>query len=91
MEVIEFLPPRRFSLRIADPKLPFGGTWTYELRTADGGTLVTITENGEIGNPVMRFLSRFVFGQTSTMEGYLRALGRKYGETVTPTPGVAAS
>ncbi len=90
MEVVEFLPPRRFTLRIADPKLPFGGAWTYEI-AAPGGTLVTITENGEIGNPVMRFLSRFVFGQTSTMDGYLRSLGKKHGETVTPGPGVPAS
>ncbi len=25
--------PRRLVTRIADPKLPFGGTWTYELQT----------------------------------------------------------
>ena len=90
MEVTELVPPRRFSLRIADPKLPFGGAWTYELAASEGATLVTITENGEIGNPVMRFLSRFVFGQTSTMDGYLRALGTKFGEKVTPGPGVPA-
>lgn len=91
MEVTEFDPPRRFTLRIADPKLPFGGTWTYEVAGAPDGATVTITENGEIGNPVMRFLSRFVFGQTSTMDAYLRALGRKHGETVTPGAGVPAS
>lgn len=90
MEVTEFSPPHRFTMRIADPKLPFGGTWTYEVAHAADGAVVTITENGEIPNPVMRFLSRFVFGQTSTMDGYLRALGRKHGETVTPGPGTAA-
>ena len=91
MEVTEFSPPHRFTMRIADPKLPFGGTWTYEVAGGDGGATVTITENGEVGNLIMRFLSRFVFGQTSTMDGVLRALGRKHGETVTPAPGVAAS
>ena len=91
MEVTEFVPPRRFTTRIADPKLPFGGSWTYEIAATDGGSLVTITENGEIGNPVMRFLSRFVFGQTSTLDAYLRALGKKHGEPVTPGPGVPAS
>jgi uncharacterized protein YndB with AHSA1/START domain len=90
MEVTEMLPPTRFALRIADPRLPFGGTWTYQLEAAQGGTRVTITENGEVGNPLMRFLSRFVFGQTSTMDAYLEALGRKYGETVTPIAGVPA-
>jgi uncharacterized protein YndB with AHSA1/START domain len=90
MEVMEFVPPRRLVLRIADPKLPFAGTWTYEVAEAPDGTTVTITENGEIGNPAMRFLSRFVFGQTSTMDAYLKALGRRHGETVTPMAGVAA-
>lgn len=86
MELTEFSPPHRFTLRIADPKLPFGGTWTYEISDSGDGRSVTITENGEIGNPIMRFLSRFVFGQTSTMDAYLTALGKKHGETVTPGP-----
>jgi uncharacterized protein YndB with AHSA1/START domain len=88
MEVVEFSPPHRFTLKIADPKLPFGGTWAYDIAPGDGGTVVMITENGEVGPPIMRFLSRYVFGQTSTMDAYLKALGRKYGETVTPGPGV---
>ena len=91
MEVTEMVPPQRFTLRIADPKLPFGGTWTYQLDAAEGGTRVTITEKGAVRNPLMRFLSRFVFGQTSTMDAYLVALGRKFGETVTPVAGVPAS
>lgn len=91
MEVTEFSPPHRFTLRIADPKLPFGGSWTYEVAEEPDGATVTITENGEIGNPVMRFLSRFVFGQTSTVDAYLRALGRKHGETVTPAAAVAGA
>lgn len=90
MELIEFSPPHRFTLRIADPKLPFGGTWTYEVAGSGDGATVTITENGEVGNPIMRFLSRFVFGQTSTMDAYLSALGRKHGESVTPGPAAAA-
>jgi hypothetical protein len=91
MELIEFEPPRRFTTRIADPELPFGGTWTYEVVPTGAGATVTITERGEVGNPMMRFLSRFVFGQTSTIDAYLEALGRKHGETVTPGPGVAAN
>ena len=90
MEVTELVPPRRVTMRIADPKLPFGGSWTYEVASDGGGSVVTITENGEIGNPIMRFLSRFVFGQTSTMDRYLRALAFKYDEKVTPGPGVPA-
>lgn len=84
MEVIERTPPARQVVRIADPDQPFGGTWTYELAPDDGGTRVTITERGEIYNPIFRALARFVFGYTSTMEDYLRALGARLGESVTP-------
>ena len=30
-EAVESDPPRRLVTRIADPSLPFGGTWTYEI------------------------------------------------------------
>jgi uncharacterized protein YndB with AHSA1/START domain len=72
-------PPRRLVTRIADPKLPFGGTWTYELAPSPGGTVLTITENGEIYNPIFRALARFVFGYESTMAAYLEALKKKVG------------
>ena len=70
-------PPRLLVLRIADRDLPFGGTWTYAVEAVDGGSRLTITENGEIYNPVFRFMARFVFGYEATMEGYLAALGKR--------------
>ena len=88
--VVESVPGRRLVARIADPSLPFGGTWTYELVPADRGTRLTITERGEVYNPVFRFVSRFFLGYTSTMEGVLRALGTKHGETITPESAIAA-
>ncbi len=69
-------PPRRLVSRIADPSLPFGGSWTYELTPAGQGTRLVITENGEVYNPLFRFMSRFVFGHTATMDAYLRDLQR---------------
>ncbi len=60
--------------RIDDPEQPFGGTWTYVLVPDDGGTHLTITEDGEVYNPLFRFLSRFVMSQTATMEAYLANL-----------------
>jgi hypothetical protein len=78
--------PARLVGRIADPKLPFGGTWTYEIAPADGGSTVTITERGEIYNPVFRFLARYLFGYHATLENYLKALGKKFGEAVVPEP-----
>lgn len=82
MEVAETVPPARFVTRIADPDQPFGGTWTFELSPAGGGTDLTITERGEVYNPIFRFMSRFIFGYTSTMEGFLKNLGKKFGQEV---------
>ena len=80
LEIAESNPPRRMVSRIADPKLPFGGTWAYEIApTAEGATL-RITENGYVTNPLFRFLSRFVFGHAATMETYLKSLAKKFGE-----------
>ena len=73
-EAIERSAPTRFVTRIADPDLPFGGTWTWELRPDGTGTRVAITERGEVYNPVFRFMSRFVFSRTATMETVLRQL-----------------
>jgi polyketide cyclase/dehydrase/lipid transport protein len=72
-------PPRLVVMRIADPDLPFGGTWTYELTPTADGCQLTITENGEIYNPIFRFMARFVFGYESTMAGYLDAMIKKFG------------
>jgi hypothetical protein len=77
MEIVETTRPTRMVTRITDPDQPFGGTWTFELVPDEGGTRLTITERGEVYNVIFRALARFVFGHTSTMEGYLAALGRK--------------
>jgi hypothetical protein len=77
---VEETPPRRLVTRIADPTLPFGGTWTQEIVPDSNGCVVTITEAGEIYNPIFRFMSRFVLGYTGNMDGYLKALHAKFGE-----------
>jgi hypothetical protein len=81
-ERVEASPPQRLVNRIADPKLPFGGSWTHEISATDDGCVLTITEHGEVYNPVFRFMSRFVFGHTATLEKYLRMLGKQHGEEV---------
>ncbi|HUF26765.1 MAG TPA: SRPBCC family protein [Gemmatimonadaceae bacterium] len=91
MEEVERVPPRRWVGRIADPDLPFGGTWEYEIAASGDGSRVTITERGEVHNPVFRFMSRFVFGHTGTMDAFLRALGARFGGSSTPEPAAAAS
>ena len=83
-EVTEDAPPLRLVTTIvAPPGSAFGGTWTYELAAADGGTRVTVTEAGWIGNPVFRVMGH-LGGLHRTMDDYLTALGARFGEAVTP-------
>ena len=89
--IVESDAPRRLVARIADDNLPYGGSWTYELAPADSGTRLTITERGEVYNPIFRVVSRFILGYTGTMDGVLRALGAKHGETVVPASATAGT
>ncbi len=77
IEVTEAVPTQRLVTRIADEGLPFGGTWTYQLKPGAGSTGLTITERGEIYNPMFRFISRFVLGYTGTMEKYHEGLSKR--------------
>jgi hypothetical protein len=76
-EAVESSAPRRLVTRIADPKLPFGGTWTYELAPRESGCSLAIAEDGEVYNPLFRFVSRFIIGHTATIDAYLKALQEK--------------
>ncbi|HEX7285557.1 MAG TPA: SRPBCC family protein [Candidatus Angelobacter sp.] len=68
---------RRLTTRIADKNLPFGGTWTTEVESQGSGSKVTITEKGEVYNPVFRFVSRYIIGHTASIDAYLNALRAK--------------
>ena len=78
-EAIESVPPRRLVTRIADKNLPFGGTWTYEISPEGDDCTLTITEDGEVYNPIFRFVSRFIMGHTATIDQYFAALNTKLG------------
>jgi Polyketide cyclase / dehydrase and lipid transport len=80
METVEMTPPYRLVVRIADAKLPFGGIWIYEIQATRDGAALRIIENGWVSNPFFRFMSKFVMGQTSTINTYLRSLAKKFGE-----------
>jgi uncharacterized protein YndB with AHSA1/START domain len=76
--------PARYVTTIADPELPFGGSWTYVLEESGGSCRLTITEDGFIEPGFFRFLARFVFGYDATRDQYMRDLGAKFGEPVEP-------
>lgn len=71
-------PPRILVVRIADPDLPFGGTWTYEITPAAQGSRLQIAEDGEIYNPLFRFMARFIFGHEGTIRSYMSALEQRF-------------
>jgi len=75
-------PPTSIGRRVVGKNLPFFGSWTYSLALSADGTTVRITEDAEVYNPVFRFMSRFVIGQTSNMDTYLRSLGKATGQEV---------
>lgn len=82
--VTESAAPRRMVTAIDAPAdAAFGGTWTYELTPVDGGTRVTVTETGWIGNPLFRVMAH-LGGLHRSLDGYLVALGARFGERVTP-------
>jgi uncharacterized protein YndB with AHSA1/START domain len=80
LETVASHPPSKLVVRIADPKLPFGGTWTYEITALPAGSNLRIREDGEIYNPLFRFLARFFFGYTATVDTYLKSMSKKFGE-----------
>jgi uncharacterized protein YndB with AHSA1/START domain len=89
MIVDESRPPNRMVLRILDAGGPFGGTWTYVLREDGAGTVISITEDGFVNPALFRFMGRFIFGYTTTIDDVLKSLGKKFAETVEPTTGRA--
>jgi hypothetical protein len=81
-EAVERQAPSLLKTRIITANLPYSGTWTLNLNPMNGSTLLRITEEGEVYNPVFRFVSRFVIGQTRTIETYLRDLGAATGQQI---------
>ena len=79
-----FEPPRHLVARIADKDLPFGGSWDYAITPDSSGSRITITEHGEVYNPIFRVVTRFM-SQTATIDAYLSALAAKLGDSHTPS------
>lgn len=75
----EVVPHQRLVSRIADEGLPFGGTWTFEVRPVPEGAALRVTEDGQVYNPIFRFVSRFVVGHHRTLDRYLADLQARLG------------
>lgn len=71
---------RRLVVRVVGQSA-FGGQWTYQFSPQSHGTRVSITEDGEIYNPIFRLMSRFVLGYSATMRTYLTDLVKHFGQS----------
>ena len=83
-ELVEDVPGQKMVTRIRDTDLGYSGQWTYSFTPENGGTRVTIREDGEVSNVLFRFMSHYIFGQTSTIDSYLTSLARHFGEAAAP-------
>lgn len=84
LEIDEDQPPSRLVTRIAiEGKAPFGGVWIYEITPSGAGSRVSVTEDGFVDNPFFRVISKLM-GHHATLDKYLRALGKRLGQTVEP-------
>jgi hypothetical protein len=80
-EVEAFDPAaRRMVTRIVDESA-FGGTWTWTVTPReDGGATLTITEAGEVHNPLFRAIAHVFLDPRGTMDRVHRDLAAHLGE-----------
>ena len=82
-------PPVRFTARIMDDDLGYSGEWQYVITPCTEGTRLTITEHGEVGNLMFRFISTHLIGHTRTIDAFLRDVALELGELAKPEPANA--
>jgi uncharacterized protein YndB with AHSA1/START domain len=74
-------PPRRLVRTIVAAEGPFRGAWEFTVSGAPGGgSELTVTERGEIGNPLVRFASRYMFGREAYLDLYLAEVRARLGD-----------
>jgi hypothetical protein len=78
LKIVAREPERRLVTQIQGHNLPFGGGWEFRLMGNGGSTTVTITENGEVYNPVFRFVSRFIIGHSANLRRYAGFLEQSF-------------
>jgi hypothetical protein len=63
--------------RILNKDLTYGGFWEFTITTMDDGCSVKIVENGEVYNPLFRFMAKYIFGHETTLKNYMNDLDIK--------------
>jgi hypothetical protein len=87
VDVLENDPPHRLVTRVTEKEKNFGGTWTIAITpipstgSRQTGSIVTVTEDGWVANPIFRFMSRVVIGHHATMDRILKQVAKSLNET----------
>ena len=83
-EIVQSDPPVTLKRTMADKGLPIGGSWTWRIQPLSGAACeVTITEDGEVYNPLFRFVSRFIMGHRKSIDSYLVMLAGAANQNAT--------
>jgi len=80
LETVQAMVPERLVRSITDEKGPFSGRWEFTLTEETPGSRITITEQGVIANPFIRFMARLFMNPAQYLEQYLQALAGKLQE-----------
>jgi hypothetical protein len=60
--------------RILNKDLAYGGFWEFTFTSIDDGCSIKIVENGEVYNPLFRFMAKYIFGHETTLKNYMNDL-----------------
>jgi hypothetical protein len=63
--------------RILNKDLAYGGFWEFTFTSIDDGCSIKIVENGEVYNPLFRFMAKYIFGHETTLKNYMNDLEEK--------------
>src|SRR5690606_4271818 len=71
-EITEDVPNERLVTEIAEPGRAITGRWVFQFAPNEaGGTRLTVTEVGDIPNPVLRFFAGTLFGFDGPIRQYI--------------------
>jgi hypothetical protein len=75
MSIVE--PGASFTTTIITKDLPYGGMWHYLIEKEGDGCKLTVTEIGDVYNPMFRFMSKYIFGHDGSLKEYMKVLSKR--------------
>src|ERR1041385_1263241 len=70
------VPGVSFTTTIITKDLPYGGMWHYVFEKEGEGCRLTVTEIGEVYNPMFRFMSKYIFGHDGSLRKFMEVLSK---------------